>query len=158
MPWTSSKFKWFWSKHWIFFSVKNNIYHQIGIAHVQHELTWEKDVALAANRVLVNGDAIKLVNNAFAYCFKEVRLSTTGDSVIEHNKNVGHVSNIMRALTTKGGDLLSHFDTNGESEAHIEDTSLHHHLINNHDEAANKGNTKEQLPLEHVFGFLKTFE
>ena len=38
----------------------------------------------------------------------------------------------------------------------IENTSLHHHLINNHDVAANEGKIKVQLPLEHLFGFCKT--
>ena len=34
-------------------------YHQIGNAYLQYELTIEKDVAVAANRVLVNGVAIR---------------------------------------------------------------------------------------------------
>ena len=63
---------------------ENNNYHQIGNAYIQYEMTIEKDVAVAANRFLVNGDAIWLVNIAFAYCFKEARLSTTGGSDIEH--------------------------------------------------------------------------
>ena len=50
-------------------------------------MTIKKDVAVAANRVHANGDAFNWVNNAFAYCFKEARLSTTGGSDIEHNKN-----------------------------------------------------------------------
>ena len=61
-----------------FMFCQNNNYHQIGNAYLHYELTIERDVAVAANRVLVNGHAIRLVNNAFAYCFKEARLSRTG--------------------------------------------------------------------------------
>ena len=137
---------------------ENNIHHQIGNAYLHCELAKQKDVAIAANRVLVNGDAIRLVNNAFGYIFKEAILSTTGGSKIEHNKYVGQVSTIMRALTFKDGDLISHFDEIDESEAEIENTSLHHHLINNHEIPANKVKIKGVLPLEHIFGFCKTFQ
>ena len=89
---------------------ENKNYHQIGKAYFHYQLMIEKDVAVAANRVLVKGDAIRLVNNAFAFCFKEARLRTTGGSDIEYNKFVGQDSTIMRALTSKDGDLLSHFD------------------------------------------------
>ena len=116
---------------------ENNIYYQITNAYLQYEMTIEKDVAVTANRVLVDGDVFKLVNNAFAYCFKEARLSTTGSSDIEHNKYVGQVSTTMRALSSKDGDLLSHFDKIDESEDEINGTSLHHHLINNHGLADN---------------------
>ena len=130
----------------ISFSVKILI---IIFAYFHYELMIEKDVAVAANRVLVNRDAIRLVNNAFAYCFKEARLSTTGGSDIEHNKFVGQVSSIMRGLPSKDGDSLSHFGKINESEGEIVNTSLHHHLINNHNLAANKGKIEGLLPLEH---------
>ena len=55
------------------FGEKNN-YHQIGNAYLQYELTIEKEVAVAAIKVLVNGEAIKSANIAFAYCFREARL------------------------------------------------------------------------------------
>ena len=137
---------------------ENNNYHQIGNAYLQYELTIEKDVAVAAKRFLVNGDAIRLVNNAFAYCFKEAHLSTTGGSDIERNKYVGQVSLFMRALTSKDRDFLSHFDEIDESEVKIENTSLHQHPINNHDLPANKGKIKGYLPFEHIFGFCKIFK
>ena len=73
-------------------------------------MTIEKGVTVAANRVLVNGDAIRLVNDAFAYCFKEAHLSTTGGSDIYHIKYCGKISTLIRALTSKDWDLLSHFD------------------------------------------------
>ena len=99
------------------------------------------------------------MNNVFAFCFKEATLSTTGGSDIGHSKNVGQVSTIMRVLRSKDGDLLSYFDRTDESEAEIENISLHHHLINDHNlAAANKGKIKGYLPLEQTFGFCKTFK
>ena len=139
------------------FGEKNN-YSQISNAYLQYELTIEKDVAVAANRVLVNGDAFRLVNKAFADCFKEARLATTGGSDKQHNKYVGQVSTNMRALTSKDRGLLSHFDKIDESEVEIEETSLHHHPIKNRDVDANKCKIKGYLPLEHIFGLCKTFE
>ena len=121
-------------------------------------MTKEKDIAVATNRVLVHGNAMRLVNNAIAYWFKEARLSTTGGSDIEHKNNCGQNSTIMRALTSKDGDLLSHFDQIDESRDEIGNTVLKYHLNNNHDLAANKAKFKGQLPPEHVFGLCPTFE
>ena len=140
-----------------FYWVKINIYHQIGNAYLACEFKIEKDVAVAGDRVLVDAIAIRLVNNAFAYCFNEASLIATGGSHIEHNKHCGQVSTIMRALTSKDGDLLSHLDKSDESEAEFENTSLHNHL-RNHNVAANKGKLRVQIPLEHIFGFCKTFK
>ena len=83
-------------------------------------MTIEKDVAVAPKRVLEGGDVNRLVNNAFANCFKETRLSKTGGSDIEQSKYVWQIIPIMRALTGKYRDLLSHFDKIAESEAEIE--------------------------------------
>ena len=121
-------------------------------------MTTENDVAAVANRVLVDVNAIRLVKNAFAFCFKEARFSTPGGSDVEHNKYYGQVLTFMRALTSKDGDLLSHFDKNDESGDEIRKISLKHHLINNHDIAANKGKIKGHLPLEHIFGLCGTFK
>ena len=132
------------------FGEKNN-YHQIGNAYIQYEMTKEKDGAVAANRVLVDANVIRLVNYAFAYCFKEARVSTTVGSDIGRNKYNGQVSTIMIALTSKIGDIISHFDEIVESEAE-------NCFINNHDVAANKGKNKEQLPSEQIFGFCRTFK
>ena len=68
---------------------ENNKYHQNGNAYFRYGLTIEKDVGVAANRVLVNGDAIRLVNNDFAYSFKGAHLSRMGGSDIEHIKHCG---------------------------------------------------------------------
>ena len=71
---------------------------------------------------------------------------------------MGQGSTVMRVLTSKDGDLLSHFDKKWLfSSWNWKKTSLHHHLIINHDEAAIKRKMKGILPLEHIFGFCKTF-
>ena len=64
----------------------------------------------------------------------------------------------MRALTSKDGDLISHSDKIDHSQAEISNLSLHHMLNNNHDKAANKEKIKNQLPLEIIFGFCKSFK
>ena len=138
--------------------LKLKMFLQTGNAYLQSELTIKKDGAVAANIVLVNGVASRLVKNAFVYCFREAKLSTTGGSDIEHKQYVGQVSTIMRVLTSKDGDLLSHFDKLDESEAEIENTTLHHHLIKNHDVAVNEGKIRGHLPLEHIFGFCKALK
>ena len=94
---------------------EKNIYHQVGNAYTQYEMTMEKDVANAADRNVADGDVIRLKNKAFAYCFKEARLSNTGGSDIEHNKYVGQIGTITRVLTSEDGDLISHFDKIDES-------------------------------------------
>ena len=130
-------------------------YNQIGNAYLQYEITIEKGVANAADRVVVDGNVIRLLNNAFAYCFKEASLATMGGSDIEHNKDYGQISTIMRALTSKNGDLLYHFDESDESHARIQNTSLKHPFINNHDVAAKKGKIKGHLPFERFMDFAK---
>ena len=92
--------------------------------------------------MLIGGDVIELVKNAFAYCFKGARLSTTVGSDIEHINYVGQVSIIIRTLTNKDGDLLSHFDEIDETQAQIKNTSLKFTLVNNHDIAEIKSRTK----------------
>ena len=114
---------------------ENNNYHQIGNAYLQFDITVRRD----PNANFTNADVIRLVNNAFAYTFKEATLSTTGGSEIEINKYVGQVSTIMRALTSRYGDLMSYFDKVNETEAAINNTSLKQRLINNHATDENKG-------------------
>ena len=101
--------------------------------------------------------AIRLINNALAYCFTPATLTTTGGMDIEDIKYVGQVSKILRLLTSKDGDLSSYFDKNDESV--IDDKNpLKRILINNHAVEANKGRIKGQLSLEHIFGFCRTFK
>ena len=111
------------------------------------------------NSNFTDNSRIRLTNNAFAYCFKEASLGVTSDSDLYQNKYVGPISTILRVLTSKDGDLLSQFDNikEGNGDADFDSTSLKKMLINNHD-LANKGKIKGQLPLEHIFGFCKSFE
>ena len=97
-----------------------------------------------------------MINNALAYCFKEVRLSTRGGSHLEHNKFVGQVITIMRLLTSKDSDLSSCFDSSGESALN-DNNVLKRILINSHIDA-NIGRYRERLELKHTFGFCKTFK
>ena len=75
---------------------------------------------------------------------------------LEDIKYVGRVSTIMRLLTSKDRDLSSCFDKNGE-KALDDNNPLKKFLINNHGEDVNKGKIQGQLPLEHIFGFCKSF-
>ena len=67
-----------------------------------------------------------MTNNAFAYVFEEVRISTTSGSNLEHNKFIGQVSTTMRTLISKDGDLLSQFDdiNEGNGDDDFDSTSL----------------------------------
>ena len=64
-------------------------------------------------------DPDRLVNNGFAFCFKEARLGTTVASDIEINKFCRQVSTIMRAISNKDGDSLSQFDNILENDIPI---------------------------------------
>ena len=66
------------------FGEKNN-YHQIGNAYLEFDIHIRQVVAAPANPNFTDASAIRLVNNAFAYCFKEATLSTTGGMEIEIN-------------------------------------------------------------------------
>ena len=89
-----------------------------------------------------------MVNNGLAYIFQEGRLSTSAGTEIEHNKNLGNVSTIMRLLTQKDGELSSYFDKIDETEPGFNNTTLKHMLINSHDNEDNKGKIRANLPLE----------
>ena len=54
------------------------------------------------------------MNNPYAFCFKEARLSSPIGSDIEHNKSCGQVSTIMKGISNKVGDSISQFDNNNE--------------------------------------------
>ena len=105
-----------------------------------------------------------MTNKAFAYVFQAARLSTSTTG-LEHNKYVGQISTIKRVVSSKDGNLLSHFDNINEeigaNEAatsdNIRSTSLNKMLNTNHEAYADQGKIKGQLPLEHIFGFCKTF-
>ena len=143
---------------------ENNNYHQIGNAYLEFNITVRKN----DDTNFHYDDPVRLVNNGFAYCFKEARLGTTIGSDIEINKFCGQVSTIMRVISNKDGDLLSQFDNINENDipvleqladlpVQIRDTPHQKMLINNHTDA-NKGKIKGYLYLEDIFGFCKTFK
>ena len=134
---------------------ENNNYYQVGSSYLEFDITVHRE----DNANFTDNSRIGLTNNAFAYCFKEASLGVTSGSDLEHNKNVGPISTIMRVLTSKHGDLLSQFDNinEGNGDVDFDSTSLKKMLINNHD-LAKKGEIKSQLPLEHFFGFCKSFK
>ena len=65
----------------------NNNYDQIGNAYLELNITVRKNDGTNFH----NDDPVRLVNNAFAYCFKEARLSTSLGSDIEINKFCGQI-------------------------------------------------------------------
>ena len=143
---------------------ENNNYYQIGNAYLEFNITVRKN----DDTNFHDDDPIRLVNNAFAFCFKEARLSTSIGGDIEINKFCGPISTIMRAISNKDGDLLSQFDNINENDipvlnrladlpVQIRDTPHQKMLINNHSNA-NKGKIKGYLYLEDTFGFCKTFK
>ena len=143
---------------------ENNNYNQIGNGYLEFNITVRKN----DDTNFHFDDPVRLVNNGFAFCFKEARLSTTIGSDIEINKFCGQVSTIMRAISNKDGDLLSQFDNINENDipileqlanlpVQIRDTPHQKMLINNHTDA-NKGRIKGYLYLEDIFGFCKTFK
>ena len=143
---------------------ENNNYHQIGNAYLEFNITVRKNDSTNFH----DNDPVRLVNNGFAYCFIEARLTTSIGGDIEINKFCGQISTIMRAISNKDGDLLSQFDNINENDipvlnrladlpVQIRDTPHQKMLINNHTDA-NKGKIKRYLYLEDIFGFCKTFK
>ena len=66
------------------------------------------------NSIFADNDVRRLINNAFAYYFKEARLATMGGTDLKHSKYIGKISILLRTLTKKDGDLFSYFDSSGE--------------------------------------------
>ena len=143
---------------------ENNNYHQIGNAYLEFNITVRKN----DDTNFPYDDPVRLVNNGYAFCFNEARLSTTIGSDIEINKFCGQVSTIMRAMSNKNGNILSQFDNINENDipilerladlpVQIRDTPHQKMLINNHTDV-NKGKIKGYLYLEDIFGFCKTFK
>ena len=99
-----------------------------------------------------------MVNNGLAYVFQEGRLSTSAATEIDYIKNLGNVSTVMRFLTQKDEDLSYYFDKNDERDVGITNSTLKHMLIDSHINDDTKGKMRANLPLEHIFGFCKTFK
>ena len=142
---------------------ENNNYHQIGNAYLEFDITVRKNDTTTFH----NEDPLRLVNIGYAFCFKEVTLSTTIGSDREHKKFCGQVSTIMKIISNKNGDLISQFDNINENDipvlerllnlpTQIRDTPHQKMLIDNHIDAR-KGKVKRYLYLEDIFGFCKTF-
>ena len=92
------------------------------------------------------------MNIPYAFSFNEVRLSTTSGSDIEHNKFGDQVSTILKVISNKDGDIISHIDKFNENDIpvpkrllkpppQISDTPHQEMLINNHTDA-NKSKIK----------------
>ena len=136
---------------------ENNNNYRIGNAYLEFDITIRKVVVAPADPNFANGDQIRLINNGFVYCFTQATLATTGGEDLEDIKYVGQISTIMRLLTSKDKDFSSYFDKNGEAVIN-DDNPLKQIIINNHAVPAKKGRIKCHLPLEHIFGFCRTFK
>ena len=130
---------------------ENNNYHQIGDAYLEFDIT----VGKSDDTNYHHEDSVRLVNNGFAFCFKEPRLSTTIGSDFEIKKFCGQMSTILRVISNKDGDLLSQFDNINENDIPILErlaalphqigSTLHQKpLIDNHVDV-NKGKIKGYL-------------
>ena len=111
----------------------NNNYHQLGNFHLGFDVRVRE--AGCNNFNFTNDPAtnevIKLVNNAFAYCLRKVPYQLPEAWRLNKPTFLGHLSTIMRALTSKDGYLLSHFDNIDETQNGIKNNSLKQMLINN---------------------------
>ena len=130
---------------------ENSNYHQIGKAYLEYNITVRKN----DDKNFHHEDPFRLVNNEFAFCFKEARLSIILGSDIKINKFCGQIFTIMRVISNKDGDLLSQFDSNNENDIpilerladlppQIRSTPHQKKLIDNHTDA-NKGRNKRYL-------------
>ena len=86
-----------------FYFGENLNYIQIGNSYLEIDI----EVRKADRTNFANAYQIRLVYNGLAYFFQERRLSTSAGTELEHNKNLGNVSTIMRLLTQNDGDLSS---------------------------------------------------
>ena len=94
---------------------ENNIYHQIGNAYLEYDITVQNPAA-----AFDDNSRIRLTNNGLAYVFQEAVLATTSGSNVEDNEFVAQISTIMRVLTNKDGDLLSQFENINEGNTDVD--------------------------------------
>ena len=143
---------------------ENSNYHRIGNGYLEFDRTVRKNDGTYFHY----DDPVRLVNNGFAFCFKETRLSTTLGSDLEHNTFCGQVSTIMKVISNKDGNLSSQFGNIIENDIPVperladlppqnESTPHQKRLINNHTDP-NKGKIRRYLYLEDIFGFCKSFK
>ena len=138
----------------IFYFGENLKYIQIDNSYLEIDI----EVGKADKTNFTNADEIRLVNNGLAYILQEGWLSKSAGTEMEHNKNLGNVSAILRLLTQRDGDLSSCFDKIDETEAGINNSTIKQMIIDSHTNEDNKGKIGADLPLEHFFGFCKTFK
>ena len=137
----------------LYFGEKIN-YIQIGNSYLEIDI----EIRKTERTNFTNADKIILDNNGLGYIFQEERLSSSAGTEIEHKRNLGNVLTIMRLLTQKDGDLSSYFDKIDETEGGIDNSTIKQLLIDSHTNEDNKGKLGANLPLEHIFGFCKTFK
>ena len=147
-----------------FFVSENNNYHRIGNGYLEFDITACKSDSTNFHY----DDPIRLVNNGFAFCFKEARLSALLGSDIEINKPCCQVSTIMRVISNKGGDLLSQFEHFNENDIPVLErlaelppqtrSAPHQKMLQNNHTDANKGKVKGYLYLEDIFVFCRIFK
>ena len=141
---------------------ENNSYHQLGNGYLEFNITVRENDTTNFHIE----DPTRLVNNDYAFSFKEARLSTNIGSDIEHNKFCGQVSTFMKVISDKDDDFLSQFGNINEDDIpllerladlppQIRPTPHEKMLIYNLTDA-NKGKIKGYLRLEDFFGFCKT--
>ena len=99
-----------------------------------------------------------MVNTGLTYIFQEGRLSTTAGTEIENNKNHRKFFNYKEIINTEGWRFITFFRQKKEREAGITNSILKHMLIESHTNEDNKGKIGANFPLEHEFGFCKTFK
>ena len=150
-------------KNIVFISGENNNHHQIGKGYLEFNITVrKKDITNFHHE-----DPVRLVNNGYAFCFKEARLSTSFSSDIEHNNFCGQRSTTMKVITRKDDGLLSQFGNVTENDIPIlerlailptqnKSTTHQKMLIDNHIDAK-KGKSKRYLYLEDFFWVLHNF-
>ena len=146
----------------VFFGENNN-YHQIGNGYLESSITVRKNDFTNFH----HEDPIRLINNGYAFCFKEDHLNTSIGSDIEHNKVCGQISTNMKVISNKDDDFLSQFGNISENgipilerlanlTPQIRSTPHQKMLIDNHTDL-NTGKFKGYLYLGDFFGFCKTF-
>ena len=76
---------------------ENNDYHQLGKSYPDFDITVRKN----DNTSFHYDDPVRLLNDGFAYCFKEARLSTLIGSDVEHKKFCGRESTKMKVISKR---------------------------------------------------------
>ena len=134
---------------------ENNIYDQIRNAYLQFGITLRK-----ADNNNFNEEAVRMLKKLLHIVLKKLDWLPLWFDLegfdLEHKQNVGQLSVIMRLITSEDGDLITYFDK--ISEKNIDNTCPKQILNTNHKVDANKGKINGQLPVEHIFGFCKSFE